>query len=85
MLFRSIHEAAFGDDMQKSGDYSQPHVFGDHVHILYYLKDVPDGPVELSDALAAALREDIYGEQANVKMEERLAQLKEEAEIVYME
>ena len=49
------------------------------------LKDVPDGPVELSDALAAALREDIYGEQANVKMEERLAQLKEEAEIVYME
>ncbi len=78
-------EAAFGDDMQKSGDYSQPHVFGDHVHILYYLKDVPDGPVELSAALAAALREDIYGEQANVKMEERLAQLKEEAEIVYME
>lgn len=78
-------QAAFGEDMQETGDYSQPLVFGDHVHILYYLRDVPDGAVELSDSLASALREDIYGERADAKMEERLEQLKEEAEIVYAE
>lgn len=78
-------EAAFGDDMQEAGDYSEPVVFGDQVHILYYLKDVPEGAVELSEDLAEALRGEIYVEKANVKMEERLAQLKEAAEIVYTE
>ncbi|MDO5422205.1 MAG: SurA N-terminal domain-containing protein [Eubacteriales bacterium] len=78
-------EAAFGEEMQEIGDYSQPVVFEDNVHILYYLKDVPDGAVELSDTLAAALQEELYGERAEEKMEERLAELKEESEIVYFE
>lgn len=78
-------EASFGDDMQEIGDYSEPIVFGDQVHILYYLKDVPEGAVELSEDLAEALRSEIYAEKANAKMEERLAQLKEESEIVYTE
>lgn len=78
-------EAAFGDDMQEIGDYSEPIVFDDQVHILYYLKDVPEGAVELSEDLAEALRSEIYAEKANAKMEEGLAQLKEESEIVYTE
>lgn len=50
-----------------------------------YLKDVPEGVVELSEDLAEALRSEIYAEKANARMEERLAQLKEESEIVYTE
>lgn len=78
-------QAAFGDDMQEPGDYSQPLVFDDHVHILYYLKDIPSGAVELSDALSSTLKNDIYGERADAKMQERLEQLTKEAEIVYPE
>lgn len=78
-------EAAFGEDMEKIGDYSDPIVFGDQVHILYYLKDVPEGAVELTEELAEALKSEIYAEKANVKMEERLEQLKEAAEIIYAE
>lgn len=76
-------QAAFGDGMKKPGDYSQPVVFGDNVHILYYLRDIPGGAMELTDALAAALGQELYAQRTEEKMEARLATLKEEAEIVY--
>lgn len=76
-------QAAFGDGMENPGDYSQPVVFGDNVHILYYLKDIPGGAMELTDALAAALGQELYAQRTEEKMEARLATLKEEAEIVY--
>ncbi len=81
----SIISAAFGQDMQKPGDYSQPVVFGEHVHIFYYLKDVPAGAVELTEDLTAALESDIYAERTDAKMELRLAELKEASEIIYTE
>lgn len=77
--------AAFGEDMQEPGDYSQPVVFGDNVHIFYYLKDIPSGAVALTDDLAAALGNDIYEERTDAKMEQRLSELKEGAEIIYPE
>lgn len=76
-------QAAFGDGMMNPGDYSQPVVFGDNVHILYYLRDIPGGAMELTDALAAALGQELYAQRTEEKMEARLATLKEEAEIVY--
>ena len=76
-------QAAFGDGMENPGYYSQPVVFGDNVHILYYLKDIPGGAMELTDALAAALGQELYAQRTEEKMEARLATLKEEAEIVY--
>lgn len=76
-------QAAFGDGMENPGDYSQPVVFGDNVHILYYLRDIPGGAMELTDALAAALGQELYAQRTEEKMEARLATLKEEAEIVY--
>lgn len=76
-------QAAFGDGMKHPGDYSQPVVFGDNVHILYYLRDIPGGAMELTDALAAALGQELYAQRTEEKMEARLATLKEEAEIVY--
>lgn len=76
-------QAVFGDDMQKPGDYSQPVVFNDNVHIFYYLKDVPAGAMELTDELAAALGQELYAQRTEEKMDARLATLKEEAEITY--
>ena len=76
-------QASFGEDMAQPGDVSQPLVFGDNVHILYYLMDVPEGAVEYTDALASALHDDLRGEQADEKMQERLALLQEDASIVY--
>lgn len=76
-------QAAFGDGMKHPGDYSQPVVFGDNVHILYYLRDISGGAMELTDALAAALGQELYAQRTEEKMEARLATLKEEAEIVY--
>ena len=76
-------QAAFSDGMKNPGDYSQPVVFGDNVHILYYLRDIPGGAMELTDALAAALGQELYAQRTEEKMEARLATLKEEAEIAY--
>lgn len=79
----SFIQAAFADDMQKPGDYSQPVVFGDNVHIFYYLKDIPAGAMELTEELSAALGQELYAQRTSDKMEMRLAALKKEAEIVY--
>lgn len=76
-------EAAYGEEMQDPGDYTQPLVFGENVHILYYLQDVPEGAVEITDELAEALRSDLYDEQADTKLQERLEELTENSEIVY--
>lgn len=75
--------AAFGEAMRQPGDVSQPLVFGDNVSILYYLRDVPEGPVEMTDALLEALRQDLENARADQRLQERLAHLKEQAEIVY--
>lgn len=76
-------QAAFGENMQKPGDYSQPVVFGDNVHIFYYLRDISEGAAELTDSLAAALREELNAERSASKIQARLEQLKEAAEIIY--
>lgn len=44
-------DGSFSDKMQKVGDVSDPVVTDYGVHILYYLRDIPAGPVELTDDL----------------------------------
>lgn len=78
-------EAAFGEQMKEPGDYTEPLVFGDSVHILYYLKDVPAGEAELTEELSEALRQELYEERAEVRLEERLEELTGEASIAYPE
>ena len=48
-----------------------------------FFRDIPGGAMELTDALAAALGQELYAQRTEEKMEARLATLKEEAEIVY--
>lgn len=75
-------EAAFAQELAAPGDVSQPCVFGDHVCILYYLKDVEGGAAELTDNLREALRSDLYAQQVDVRLAERLDSLEAAAEIV---
>lgn len=75
--------AVFSDELSQPGDVSQPVVFGGNVHILYYLKDVDAGAVELTDALAQALRTELIYERADARMSERLEELNAQAELVY--
>jgi parvulin-like peptidyl-prolyl isomerase len=51
--------AAFAPEMQKVGDISLPVVSSFGVHILHYTRDIPGGPVALTDELKATLRSDM--------------------------
>ncbi len=50
-------DGAFQEKMQKPGDVSDPVVSSFGIHILYYLRDVPAGPVELNDEIRETIRE----------------------------
>ncbi len=50
-------DGAFQEKMLKPGDVSDPVVSSFGIHIIYYLKDVPAGPVELNDELRAQIRD----------------------------
>ena len=76
-------QAAFADELAKPGDVSQPHVFGDNVCILYYLKDMDGGTAELTESLREALRADLYAQQVESRLEERIETLEAEAEITF--
>ena len=62
---------------------SQPHVFGNNVCILYYLKDVDGGAAELTENLREALYDDLYAQQVESRLQERLDTLEAEAEITF--
>lgn len=76
-------QAAFADELAKPGDVSQPHVFGDNVCILYYLKDMDGGTAEPTESLREALRADLYAQQVESRLEERIETLEAEAEITF--
>lgn len=76
-------QAAFAKELAKPGDVSQPHVFGNNVCILYYLKDVDGGAAELTENLREALRADLYAQQVESRLEERIETLEAEAEITF--
>ena len=58
-----FRDAAFSEEMQKPGDHSKPVLGSYGVHILYYLDDVPGGPVELTDDLLAELTAQLVQEK----------------------
>ena len=52
-------KGAFADEMQQVGDVSQPVVTSYGVHILYYLRDIPEGAKELTQEFAQELNEEL--------------------------
>ena len=51
VFMQEFTDGAFSEKMQKVGDVSDPVVTSYGVHILYYLRDIPGGAVEFTDAI----------------------------------
>ncbi len=75
--------AAFSEAMSAPGAVSQPFASELGVHILYYLMDVPGGPIELTDELRDALYYTLYTQRYTEAQAERLNVLAETAEIIF--
>ncbi len=71
-------EAIYGE-LENIGDISSPIVLGDGIHILQYVRDVPSGPVEVTDEILASATE--YA--TRMKKDQILSDWKAECEIVY--
>ena len=67
------------------GDVSEPVVGSYGVHLIYYLKDIAGGAVELTDAIRATLRDSLEGEMKDARYEEVRSQWMAEADIVWTE
>lgn len=76
-------QAAFSEAMSAPGAVSLPFASELGVHILYYLADVPGGPIELTDALRDALHYTLYTERYTEAQKERINTLAETAEVVF--
>ena len=57
--------AAFSEKMHKPGDVSDPAVGVNGVHVVYYLRDIPAGPIELSSEIAEQIRQYLVNVQRN--------------------
>ena len=69
--------------LEKVGDVSDPVVSQFGIHILYYLRDVPAGQLEMSDEEKAQLQSDIESERLSLAFSEYFDQWVETADIVW--
>lgn len=76
---------AFAPELQKVGDYGQPVVSTFGVHILHYTRDIPGGPVELTEELKASLRAEMEHERKDSVLTNAMEKWFDEADIVYMQ
>ena len=75
--------AAFSEKMQKPGDVSDPVVGSHGIHILHYLRDIPEGYVELGDDIRTQIESFLSNQKINVIYSEALEAWKGEHTIVY--
>lgn len=75
--------AAFSPEMAGPGSVSKPVASDAGVHILYYLADLPAGPVELTEDVHSMLAATIYKERYSAAQAERINELADAAEIVF--
>ena len=75
--------AAFSDKMNQPGDVSDPVIGSYGIHILHYLRDIPGGTLEMSDAIRAEIEEALKTEKMNAVYAEALEAWIAEYNIVY--
>lgn len=73
---------AFSEKMVQPGDVSDPVVGSYGIHILYYLRDMPAGYVEMTDDMRAEFYDYLLSEKQNTVVEELLVRWVEESEVV---
>ena len=60
--------------LEKVGDVSEPVVSDFGVHILKYLRDIPEGAVEVSEEEKEAMRQDLIRQKINEKVNAQIEQ-----------
>jgi parvulin-like peptidyl-prolyl isomerase len=75
--------AAFSPEMQKVGDISLPVVSSFGVHILHYTRDIPGGPVALTDELKATLRSEMEKTRKDGALPKAIDEWKKASKIEY--
>ncbi len=63
-------KAAFAQEMQIPGSVSQPAIIKEGVCVLYYVKDEPEGPVELNEQMKASISTYLAIQKKNTLVEE---------------
>ncbi len=71
--------------MEKVGDVSEPTVGSNGVHILYYLRDVPAGAVDMTEEIRNTLKAQVDGNKEAEATNQMTAAWKEAADIQYTE
>ncbi len=71
--------------LEKIGDVSEPVLGQNGVHILYYLRDVPGGAVELTEEMKEAFRQELLEEEKNNALNTALDTWMQEGSLVYTE
>lgn len=74
-------KAAFS--VENVGDVSDPVVGSYGVHIVQYLRDVPAGPVDLTDEIRSELYETLMADAENKLFDEKVSAWVEEANVQY--
>ena len=67
----------------KVGDISDPVISQFGIHILYYLRDIPAGPLDMSDEEKEELRSEIEEERVSLAFSEYYDQWLENADVVW--
>ena len=75
--------AAFSEKMQKPGDVSDPVVGSYGIHIVYYLRDIPGGVIEMTDEISQQIESYLSSSKINPLVNEALAQWQQECDVVY--
>ena len=76
-------EAAFSEKMVKPGDVSDPSLGMYGIYIVYYLRDVEGGPVELTDEIYTEIETMLHDEKLGTVYNELVAEWAKELEVQY--
>ena len=76
---------AFSEKMQKPGDVSDPVIGTNGIHILYYLRDIPEGYIEMTDEIRASVEEYLMGSKQSAVISDAMAEWLEQANVEYNE
>ena len=71
-FMKEFTQGSFSEEMQQVGDVSKPVVTSYGVHILYYLKDIPEGAKELTEEFAQVLKDNLRRARLAEIISERL-------------
>ena len=71
--------------LEKVGDVSEPIVGQYGVHILYYLRDIPGGAIDLTEEMKNEFHDDLLDQKRNAALNEAIDKWMEEAVIAYTE